>query len=80
MGQYFLYIDKEGGITNDVSLLFYIITLMSFLLIPKAMAGIIRGLTILFDPDDFHKKIIDKYPKETTEIHFSKKKPLMLMI
>lgn len=56
MSTYFGHISK--GITDDLSLFLFVVTLISFLLIPKGLAGLIRGVIMMVIPDDFQKAVI----------------------
>lgn len=73
MGYYFSFM--EGGIDDSIaSLLFYVLCLLSFMLIPKFGAGLISGINILFCMDYYFEKLKKAYEEGKTieEVYLSK--------
>ena len=73
MGHYFSFM--KGGIDESVaSLLFYVLCLLSFMLIPKFGAGLISGINILFCTDYYLEKLKKAYEENKTieKVYLSK--------
>ena len=73
MESYFSFM--EGEMDDSIaSLLFYVLCLLSFMLIPKFGAGLISGINILFCMDYYFEKLKKAYKEDKTieEVYLSK--------